>query len=63
MSAASKKDWYCLKAFMLLALSFFSLVDSVSDVEFSDTSEHVSSVYITVIDDSVASIPVHCIIL
>jgi len=39
---------------MLLALSFFSLVDSVSDVEFSDTSEHVISVYITVIDDSVA---------
>jgi len=29
----------------------------------TDTSEHVSSVYIKVIDDSVASIPVHCIIL
>jgi hypothetical protein len=53
---------YC--AVVLSALSFFSVVNSVSAVEFlTDPSEHVSSVYIKVIDDSVAAMPAHCFVL
>jgi hypothetical protein len=65
VSVASKKDWYCLIIFVQSAVSFFSLVDTVSNVKFSDTIEHVSSVYYKVINDSVACtcIQVHCIIL